>query len=55
MGIDIEPDSRLDQDLELDSLELAELSSALEEELGSDPYTEGVIPETVGELLAFYA
>ena len=42
-------------DLDLDSLELAELSAALEDELGSDPYSEGTIPNTVGELTAFYA
>jgi hypothetical protein len=38
----------------MDSLELSELSAALEDDLGSDPYTEGLIPETVGELVSFY-
>lgn len=42
-------------DLELDSLDVAELSALLEEQLGTDPYTEGVVPRTVGEVLAFYA
>lgn len=41
--------------LELDSLEAAELSAVLEDEFGSDPFsTSDVLPETVGEVLAFY-
>lgn len=41
--------------LELDSLEAAELSAMLEDEFGSDPFSAGdVMPETVGEVLAFY-
>ena len=41
--------------LELDSLETAELSALLEDELGSDPFSTGaVMPETVGDILAFY-
>lgn len=47
--------SVMTSDLDLDSLELAELSAALEDELGRDPYSEGTIPNTVGELTAFYA
>jgi acyl carrier protein len=50
----ITPASKLTADLELDSLELAELSAVLEDELGRDPYSEGIVPETVGELVAFY-
>lgn len=46
--------SNLTEDLGFDSLELAELSAALEDELGSDPYSEGIVPPTVGELLGFY-
>jgi acyl carrier protein len=53
--LEITLDSHLTQDLDLDSLELAELSAALEDDLGRDPYTEGIVPNTVGELLAFYA
>lgn len=53
-GTPIAPESRLSADLELDSLELAELSAALEDELGHDPYTEGIVPETVGELIGYY-
>ena len=41
-------------DLELDSLEVAELSVMLEDELGTDPYSQGLVPRTVGELLGFY-
>jgi len=42
--------------LELDSLETAELSVMLEDEVGSDPFSAGgQLPETVGEILAFYA
>ena len=54
-GFEIKPSSTLSEELGLDSLELAELSAALEDDLGRDPYSEGLIPETVGELVAFYA
>ena len=40
--------------LDLDSLELAELSAMLEDEIGRDPFSEGFLPENVGELFAFY-
>lgn len=41
--------------LELDSLEAAELSALLEDDLGSDPFSAGgTMPETVGDILAFY-
>lgn len=43
-----------DGGLELDSLQTAELSAALEDELGSDPFSAGLMPETVGEIVAFY-
>lgn len=42
-------------DLEMDSLEIAELSVLLEDELGTDPYSQGIVPQTVGELVGFYA
>lgn len=38
----------------LDSLETAELSALLEDDLGSDPFSEGLLPQTVGELLGYY-
>lgn len=42
--------------LELDSLEAAELSALLEDEIGSDPFSAGGdLPESVGDVLAFYA
>lgn len=53
-GVEIRLDSTLSEELGMDSLELAELSAALEDELGSDPYTEGLVPDTVGEIVSFY-
>jgi acyl carrier protein len=38
----------------LDSLETAELSAVLEDELGRDPFSEGESPQTVGDIVAFY-
>jgi hypothetical protein len=40
--------------LGLDSLETAELSALLEDEFGSDPFSTGTMPQTVGEIKAFY-
>lgn len=40
--------------LGLDSLELAELSAMLEDELGTDPFSEGLMPETVAQVLDFF-
>jgi acyl carrier protein len=53
-GVEVTLASDLYDDLELDSLEVAELSAVLEDDLGHDPYSEGIVPRTVGELLAFY-
>ena len=47
-------DSLYADGLGLDSLETAELSALLEDEIGTDPFTEGLLPQTVGELLDFY-
>jgi acyl carrier protein len=47
-------DSGLYDDLSLDSLDVAELSATLEDDLGRDPYTEGIVPRTVGEVVDFY-
>jgi acyl carrier protein len=41
--------------LGLDSLETAELSATLEDEHGTDPFSSGPMPQTVGDILAFYA
>jgi acyl carrier protein len=38
----------------LDSLQTAELSVTLEDELGRDPFSEGEMPQSVGEIIAFY-
>ena len=38
----------------LDSLETAELSAVLEDELGSDPFSNGEMPQTIGDIVAFY-
>lgn len=54
VGLEIQPDSKLTTDLGLDSLELAELSAVLEDEIGYDPFSEGIVPETVAELVAYY-
>jgi acyl carrier protein len=54
VGIKVTPQSRLTADLDLDSLELAELSAVLEDELGRDPFSEGILPETIAELVGFY-
>lgn len=43
-----------DDGLGLDSLQTAELSATLEDELGSDPFSAGEMPETVGQIVAFY-
>src|SRR5690606_13119544 len=40
--LEVAADSKLYEDLRLDSLELAELSAVLEERMGTDPYTEGL-------------
>ena len=47
--------SSIVEDLELDSLEVAEFSALLEDDLGTDPYSAGIVPMTVGEVVAFYA
>jgi acyl carrier protein len=39
----------------LDSLATAELSAVLEDELGTDPFSEGDMPRTVGDIYDFYA
>lgn len=41
-------------ELGLESLDLAELSAILEDELGKDPYSAGTLPVTVGDIVAWY-
>jgi acyl carrier protein len=38
----------------LDSLDVAELSAVLEDEFGKDPFSNGLMPETIGDIVAFY-
>ena len=52
--IDFDVNSDFFEDLELDSLDVAELSAVLEDDLGTDPYSEGLAPRTVAEVVAFY-
>jgi acyl carrier protein len=40
--------------LGLDSVEAAELSAILEDEFGTDPFSQGEVPETVGDIISFY-
>ena len=51
---EVDLNADLYEDLALDSLEVAELSAVLEDDLGSDPYSQGVVPRTVGEVVEFY-
>lgn len=51
---EITDDALLMDDLGMDSLELAELSAALEDDLGSDPFSQGILPRSVSELKSFY-
>jgi acyl carrier protein len=53
-GIEVNSESTLTGDLGLDSLELAELSAVLEDEIGYDPFSEGIVPETVAQLIEYY-
>ena len=39
----------------LDSLETAELSAVLEDEFDADPFTADEMPQTLGEIVTFYA
>lgn len=47
-------DADLYEDLGMDSLEVAELSATLEDDLGHDPYSDGQAPRTVAEVLEYY-
>jgi acyl carrier protein len=38
----------------LDSLDAAELSAVLEDKHGSDPFSAGELPATVGDIVGFY-
>lgn len=52
---DIDLDTQLfAEGIGLDSLQTAELSVTLEDELGRDPFSEGLLPQSVGEIVDFY-
>lgn len=52
---EVTADSALyDDGVGLDSLCVAELSATLEKHYGKDPYTSGAMPQTVGDIIAFY-
>ena len=40
--------------LGLDSLQTAELSVMLEDEIGRDPFSQGETPQTIAEVVEFY-
>jgi acyl carrier protein len=53
---DVSPATSLFADgIGLDSLETAELSSMLEDDLGDDPFSVGIMAQTVGEILDYYS
>jgi acyl carrier protein len=52
-GVDLDS-SLYSEGVGLDSLDVAELSAVLEDEFGSDPFSVGLMPETVGDIVAFY-
>jgi acyl carrier protein len=55
VGEDVALDTSLFADgVGMDSLETAELSAMLEDELGWDPFSEGHTPQTIAELVSFY-
>lgn len=52
--LEVTLDATLEDDLLMTSMEVAELSAVLEDTFGTDPYTEGFVPATVREVIAFY-
>jgi len=54
--VEFGPETSLyEEGLGLDSLATAELSATLEDEFGSDPFSAGELPQTIGDILDFYA
>jgi acyl carrier protein len=51
--VEVKSGSNLLADLGMDSLEMAELSVMLADEIGKEPFSEGIFPETVAELVTF--
>lgn len=55
-AVDFDRDTSLFADgIGLDSLSTAELSAMLEDDFGTDPFSAGQMPRTIGEILDFYA
>jgi len=52
-GVDLDV-SLYSEGIGLDSLDVAELSAVLEDEFGMDPFSNGLMPETIGDIVAFY-
>jgi acyl carrier protein len=50
-----DPTPLFGEGLALDSMEVAELSVLLETRFGRDPFTDGIIPQTVAEIVAYYS
>jgi len=53
IDVDLTRDSVIN-DLGLESLDVAELSAILEDDLGRDPYSAGFLPQTVGQIVDWY-
>lgn len=53
IDVEVGLDSEIGE-LGLESLDVAELSAVLEDDLGRDPYSAGVLPRTVGQLVDWY-
>ena len=53
IDVEVRLDSEINE-LGLESLDVAELSAVLEDDLGRDPYSAGVLPRTVGEIVDWY-
>ena len=47
--------SLYEEGLGLDSLTTAALSATLEDDFGTDPFSAGEVPQTIGDILDFYA
>jgi acyl carrier protein len=53
IDVEIGLDSEIDT-LGLESLDVAELSAILEDELGRDPWSADYLPRTVGQIVEWY-
>ncbi len=54
--VEVSLDAQLyDEGVGLDSMCVAELSATLEKRFGKDPYTQGVLPHTVADLVEYFS